>query len=348
MNMESKSDPKAILAELQQRLRAVAPKFVEGATEVPKLVRLSGGASQETWSFTVVSPAGESAWILRRAPLVMKGGANRNTMAAGLDTEAKLLRLSLAAGVPVPEVGHVLTPEDAMGTGFIMRHVEGETMPRRILREERFAAAREQLAFQCGACLARIHSIPLDTLPPLRSAPGFAEVDAYRARYDEYGFPKPVFELAFRWLYDNPPSTTGQLSLVHGDFRHGNLMIDENGLAAALDWELAHLGDPMEDLGWMCVNAWRFGVIDKPVGGFGTREQMCEGYASVTGKPVDMAALRYWEVFGTLKWGVICDGMANTFKTGTERTVERATIGRRASETDIDLLALLAPRNQGA
>lgn len=348
MSMEPKTDPKAIAAELKSRLQAVAGRFVEGPSEITRLSRLSGGASQETWSFAVASPAGESSWILRRAPLVMKGQGNRNTMAAGLETEAKLLRLSAAAGVPVPEVGYVLAPEDAAGTGFVMRHVEGETMPRRILREDRFATARERLAFQCGACLARIHSIPLDTLPPLRSAPGFAEVDAYRARYDEYGFAKPVFELAFRWLYDNPPSTSGQVALVHGDFRHGNLMIDENGLAAALDWELAHLGDPMEDLGWMCVNAWRFGNIDRPVGGFGTRDELCAGYESVTGKPVDRAALHYWEVFGTLKWGVICDGMANTFKTGVERTVERATIGRRASETDIDLLALLAPKKKGA
>lgn len=346
--MDAKTDPKAIAAALLEGLRAVAGRFVEGATDVPRLARLSGGASQETWSFSVTSPAGETAWILRRAPLAMKGGANRNTMAAGLETEAALLRLSTAAGVPVPEVGYVLAPEDGIGTGFVMRHVPGETMPRKILREDRFAKAREVLAFQCGACLARIHSIPMDTLPPLRQAPGFAEVDAYRARYDEYGFPKPVFELAFRWLYDNPPSTSGQMALVHGDFRHGNLMIDENGLAAALDWELAHLGDPMEDLGWMCVNAWRFGNVDLPVGGFGTRDQLCAGYESVTGKPVDRSALHYWEVFGTLKWGVICDGMANTFKTGVERTVERATIGRRASETDIDLLNLLAPRAKGA
>lgn len=346
--MNAPTDPKAVLAQLTEGLARIVSRFVAGASEIAGLVRLSGGASQETWSFRVIAPNGTSAWILRRAPLAMKGGVNRNTMAVGLENEAALLRLSMAAGVPVPEVGYVLAPDDGIGTGFVMRHVEGETMPRRILRDERFAKARETLAFQCGACLARIHSVPIDSLPPLREAPGRAEVEAYHARYTEYGFPKPVFELAFRWLRDNPPSSSGQVALVHGDFRHGNLMIDEQGLAAALDWELAHLGDPMEDLGWMCVNAWRFGNIDLPVGGFGTREQLCAGYTSVTGRPVDPAALHYWEVFGTLKWGVICDGMANTFKTGVERTVERATIGRRASETDIDLLNLLAPRAKGA
>lgn len=347
MSNEAKTDPKAIAAQLHDGLRTVASRFVDGATDVPRLSRLSGGASQETWSFSVASPSGESAWILRRAPLAMKAGTSRNTMAVGLATEAALLRLSAAAGVPVPAVGYELTPADGIGTGFVMRHVEGETMPRRILREERFAKAREVLAFQCGACVAKIQSIPVDALPPLRRTPGLAEVDAYRARYDEYGYPKPVFELAFRWLYDNPPAGSGRLALVHGDFRHGNLMVGEDGLRAALDWELAHLGDPMEDLGWMCVNAWRYGSLDKPVGGFGTRDQLCAGYESVTGQPVDRAALHYWEVFGTLKWGMICDGMANTFQTGLERTVERATIGRRASETDIDLLNLLAPRAHG-
>jgi aminoglycoside phosphotransferase (APT) family kinase protein len=111
-----------------------------------------------------------------------------------------------------------------------------------------------------------------------------------------------------------------------------------------LDWELAHLGDPMEDLGWMCVNSWRFGKIDLPVGGFGTREELFAGYESVTGVAVDPEAVRYWEVYGTLKWGMICQSMAMSFKRGSERPLEPAVIGRRASEAEIDLMHLLAPR----
>jgi aminoglycoside phosphotransferase (APT) family kinase protein len=132
------------------------------------------------------------------------------------------------------------------------------------------------------------------------------------------------------------------LAPVHGDFRNGNLMVGEDGLRAVLDWELAHWGDPMEDLGWLCVNSWRFGKLELPVGGFGTREQLFEGYAE-GGGVVDAARVHYWEVFGTLKWGVICQSMAHAYLTGAERNVERAAIGRRASEAEIDLLMLLAP-----
>ena len=110
-----------------------------------------------------------------------------------------------------------------------------------------------------------------------------------------------------------------------------------------LDWELAHLGDPMEDLGWLCVHSWRYGRLDLPVGGFGTREQLFAGYAEAGGR-VDAARVHYWEVLGTLKWGVIRRSMAHSYRSGAERNAERAAIGRRTSEAEIDLLQLLAPR----
>ena len=130
---------------------------------------------------------------------------------------------------------------------------------------------------------------------------------------------------------------------MHGDFRHGNLIIGPDGVRAVLDWELAHTGDPMEDLGWICVNSWRFGEIDKPVGGFGTREELFAGYEAA-GRRVDPDRVKFWEVMGTLRWGVMCCGMMQRFRTGPEHSMERAMIGRRSSETEIDLLRLLAPR----
>jgi aminoglycoside phosphotransferase (APT) family kinase protein len=156
-----------------------------------------------------------------------------------------------------------------------------------------------------------------------------------------------VFELALRWLKAHAPAGDIALAPVHGDFRNGNLMVDERGLVAVLDWELAHLGDPMEDLGWLCVNSWRYGRIELPVGGFGTRAPLFDAYAAAGGV-VDAQRVHYWEVFGTLKWGVICQSMAHAYFTGAERNVERIAIGRRASEAEIDLLALLAPRERKA
>jgi aminoglycoside phosphotransferase (APT) family kinase protein len=171
-----------------------------------------------------------------------------------------------------------------------------------------------------------------------------AEIAELERDYRAFSQPRPVFELALKWLRDNDPGPSAEITLVHGDFRHGNLIIGADGIRAVLDWELAHLGDPMEDLGWICVNSWRFGEIDKPVGGFGTREELFAGYEA-TGRRADPARVMFWEVMGTLRWGVMCCGMMQRFRTSPERSIERAMIGRRASETEIDLLRLLAPRS---
>ena len=117
-------------------------------------------------------------------------------------------------------------------------------------------------------------------------------------------------------------------------------MVGPDGLRAVLDWELAHLGDPIEDLGWFCVRAWRFGSTD-PAGGFGSRDELLAAYEAAGGGAVDPAELHWWEVLGTLKWGVICVMQATAHLTGLSRSVELAAIGRRVCETEHDLLELL-------
>ena len=326
---------------LQQRLQALAPELQIGGRDVADLRRLSGGASQETWSFDLLRDGGAAVpLILRRAP---EGSAQRAAGNASLTEQAALLGTVAAAGVPVPAVLWLLRPEQQVGEGFIMQRIDGETLGRRIVAEPRLAAARAQLARQCGQALARIHRVAHAALPPLRRAPPADELAHYEAQYRSHGLRQPVFELALHWLKAHAPAPTPTLSLVHGDFRNGNLIVGDNGLRAVLDWELAHFGDPMEDLGWLCVNSWRFGRLELPVGGFGTREQLFEGYAEAGGE-VDAARVHYWEVLGTLKWGVICQSMAHSYLSGAERNAERAAIGRRASEAEIDLLELLAPR----
>jgi aminoglycoside phosphotransferase (APT) family kinase protein len=171
------------------------------------------------------------------------------------------------------------------------------------------------------------------------------EIAELERDYRSFDWPRPVFELALRWLRHRDPGPSRELTLVHGDFRHGNLIIGPEGLRAVLDWELAHLGDPMEDLGWICVNSWRFGEIDRPVGGFGSREELFAGYEA-GGRRVDADRVTFWEVMGTLRWGVMCCGMMQRFRSGPDHSMERAMIGRRASETEIDLLRLLAPRGK--
>jgi aminoglycoside phosphotransferase (APT) family kinase protein len=325
---------------MEAELGRCVVSFYPGATGVVGAAKLSGGASQETWSFDVVHPAGTIGAILRRAP---KGYGASPTRAAGLDAEARLMQLTHDAGLPSPRVLHVLRPEDELGTGFIMQRVEGETIARKILRDAQFAEARPVLARQLGQVAAGIHALPLAQLPRLRTSTATKEIAELEREYRSFDWPRPVFELALRWLRGHDPGPPYQITLVHGDFRHGNLIIGPEGLRAVLDWELAHLGDPMEDLGWVCVNSWRFGEIDKPVGGFGSREELFAGYQAAGGR-VDPARVNFFEVMGTLRWGVMCCGMMQRFRAGPDHSMERAMIGRRASETEIDLLRLLVPR----
>jgi aminoglycoside phosphotransferase (APT) family kinase protein len=328
-------------ATIEQQLGRCVRNWCEGATGVGFAARLSGGASQETWSFEILHPGGNIGAILRRAP---QGFGAAPARAAGLNAEAQLMQLAHTAGVPSPRLLHVLEPDDQLGTGFIMARVEGETIPRKILRDEKFAAARPKLARQLGAILAAIHGLPLPQLPELRRMTAAAEIAELKRDYQNFNWPRPVFELALRWLADHDPGPSARVTLVHGDFRHGNLIVDATGVRAVLDWELAHLGDPMEDLGWICVNSWRFGEIDKPVGGLGPREDLYAGYEAAGGDRVNPERAKFWEVMGTLRWGVMCCGMMQRFRDGPEHSIERAMIGRRSSETEIDLLRLLAPR----
>lgn len=325
---------------IEDELSRAVVSWYPGATGVTGATKLSGGASQETWSFDIVHPTGNVGAVLRRAPGGYGAGSPR---AAGLEAEAQLMQLSFEAGLPSPRVLHVLQHSDALGAGFVMQRVAGETIARKILRDAQFSEARPHLARQLGRIAAGIHALPRVRLPQLRQMTAASEIGELVREHRSLDWPKPVFELALRWLADHDPGPPEEITLVHGDFRHGNLIIGPDGVRAVLDWELAHLGDPMEDLGWICVNSWRFGEIDKPVGGFGSREDLFAGYRSA-GREVDPERVRFYEVLGTLRWGVMCGGMMRRFRADPDHSMERAMIGRRASETEIDLLRLLAPR----
>jgi aminoglycoside phosphotransferase (APT) family kinase protein len=278
--------------------------------------------------------------ILRRARPIRR----ERQSGVSIGEEAQLIRLAAASGVPVPTVRAVLRPEDAAGEGFIMDFVPGETIARKILRDAAFAQIRPRLARQCGEILARLHAIdtaPMGFLEPV--TPESFVADNFRL-YDQSGHQSPVFELAFRWLRDHLPPPPARATLVHGDFRNGNLIIGADGVRAVLDWELAHRGDPMMDLGYICVTSWRFGEIDRPVGGFGERAELYAGYEAAGGT-LDPARAAFWELACTLRWGMNCLMMGRQFITGSDRSAERGAIGRRMSETEIDLLRLLAPRD---
>jgi aminoglycoside phosphotransferase (APT) family kinase protein len=131
--------------------------------------------------------------------------------------------------------------------------------------------------------------------------------------------------------------------VVHGDFRLGNVIVGEQGLNAVIDWELAHVGDPMEDLGWLCVKAWRFGG-GPPVAGLGSYDDLVGPYEAARGVAVDRVAMHWWEVLGTWKWAIMCILQASAHLSGASRSHELAAIGRRVCENEYDLFLALEGR----
>jgi aminoglycoside phosphotransferase (APT) family kinase protein len=330
------------VSDLAERLGAYLARRTGTAAAVRDLARLPGGASRESWVFEMTMPDGRAErLVLRRDP---PGHHVQNSRAA----EFALLGAAAAAGIPVPRVRWCEEDPAVLGSAFfVMDFVEGETLARRLLRDAEYAPARAALPGQLAAALARIHAIdPAD--PRLAALPRPQEGDAPAAaelqRYEQIfrvisPDPHPALELAFRWLAARlPPS--GPLRLVHGDFRVGNVMFGPEGLRAVLDWELAHLGDPLEDLGWLCVRSWRFGADDKPVGGLSAREPFFAAYERASGTPLDASAVRWWEICGNLKWAVMCIMQARTFLDGAVRSVELASLGRRVAEMELELLEL--------
>lgn len=311
---------------------AAALADVLGAAEVRDLVRLSGGASRDTFRFEADG-----------RPLILQ--RQRSGDVRDMGNEALVVRAAGAAGVPAAQV--VASSSDAsssdasaIGSAFmVLTAVEGETIARKILRDDRFAHARRVLPAQLGAALAQLHAADTGGLGSLPTTDQMAQ---YREVLDQLGQPHPAFELAFKWLEAHRPAAR-PAALVHGDFRLGNVIVGDDGLRAVIDWELAHLGDPMEDLGWLCVKAWRFGSA-LPVAGVGDYQQLFDAYQAAGGRAVDADEVRWWEVMGTLKWGIMCIMQANAHTAGFSRSHELAAIGRRVCENEHDLFLALEGR----
>jgi aminoglycoside phosphotransferase (APT) family kinase protein len=295
---------------------------------VEGLERLSGGASRETWAFR----AKGRELILRRDP------PGRPAEFGSMATEAAVIRTCAEAGLAVPEV--VAVDDGArLGTpGLVMSRVAGETVARRILREPGLAGARAGLVTELARFLAGLHRLDPAVVPGL----AVTEPLAYLSEmYDAVDDVSPTFDFTLRWLARHDPGQAAR-TVVHGDFRLGNVIVGEDGLRAVLDWELVHIGDPLEDLAWLCVKAWRFGAAPEAAG-VATVEELLTAYEAAGGGPVDRPAFRWWLVEKTLQWGVICMKQAAAHLTGAAPSVELAAIGRRAAEEEWDLLELLAP-----
>ena len=327
--------------QLQAKLQAALARHLGAPVEIHDLARLTGGATKTTWAFDAqlreerlplilqlsVRPAMAPDDPARRQPRLFGGEDAGIAMAAG------------QAGVPVPAVRAVLDESDGLGLGFVAERVPGEVLGRKIAGDPAFAAARRRLTTQVGQVAARIHSIDPAGLPFLTRHTPEQHVAAWRDTVDYYGLVNPTVELCLRWCAEHLPRAH-RMAVVHGDFRNGNLIVDERGLRAVLDWEVGHVSDPMSDLGWVCSHTWRFGG-PLPVGGFGTREELFSAYEAAGGGPVDPALVAVWEVFGCLRWALVCLRKGQAYRHGEPMEVEGLAIGRRLEEPLLDFLDLL-------
>jgi len=316
-----------MIADVREAFQAALSEVLGREVEISEPVLLAGGASKEAWAVD----AGGEGLLVRRAAV---GVIHRHTLT--LADEFEVLRAAYEAGVTVPRpYGYV--PDLAGREAFVMERLEGETIGRRIVRRDELAGARGRLPVQMAEELARIHAIPASRVPFLVEA----RLERMVAELDEIGEPHPAIELGLRWLRENRPPPR-PVVVAHGDFRIGNLVVTEDvGLAGVLDWEFAHLDDPVRDLAFSLVRAWRFGVPEKRLGGVGDVEPYLDRYNELTGFDVSPEELDYWELAGNVGWAIGCLTQAQRHLSGLDRSVELAILGRLGAEVEYEICDLL-------
>ena len=317
---------------------SIFQEFLENSLnkKIKNLVPLTGGASAD---INRIIFEDNKEFIVRRS--VVKDKA---VMAIPKNMEAKIQKIVKEYGAPVPEIIMEFSEGAEIGEGYVMQSVGGETIPRKILRDDSYKNIRNKLPYEIGKSLAQIHKTKLEKLQDLEKITFSESLEKLFIIYESFDQPQPVFDLAFKWL-ENQKILDYEEVLVHGDYRFGNFIISEKKLESIIDWELAHIGNPMEDLGWLCVRSWRFGNVNKRAAGLGDVDELIAGYESNSKIKIDKSQLDMWQLYGSLKWGIIC--MVQTFVhlSGAVKSLEKAAIGRRVSETEFDLMNMIKNQN---
>lgn len=317
------------------------------AVEVRSATRLTGGAIQDTWRLDLVVAggprAGSRSWVMRAdAPSRLPLGLDRLA-------EFEVLRQAHGCGARVAEpIVAVAADQSPIGAAFLLcAWLEGNAQARRLVRDPVLPQFADALAGDLARQLARIHAIrpPADglaCLPIPAVSPARMEVQRLRSALDRASDPRPALEYILVWLERHAPPARA-LSLVHGDFRTGNFMVDAGRLTGILDWEFAHWGDPDEDLGWFTARCWRFGNDDREAGGIAPLGPMLAAYEAASGRRVEPEAIEYWQIMAAARWAVIAVLQGDRFRRGGEHTLELALTGLMPPEMEHDALrAILA------
>ncbi len=317
-----------------ERLREAVRRRFGAAVDIDNIDIATLGGSNRTILFDLNDGGLRRRLVFRQETYTM-----RYTPFLSPEQQWPLLQVAFKHGLPVPEPIFKLDPEDQLGRGYVVRFVSGETLPKRLLTDPTFAPARAVFVQQAGDLLAHLHAIDsreVSVLDEVRDS--IDPLMTQREHYEAYGEPHPVLEYAFRWLEERRPLAPARVFL-HGDFRTGNMMVDpQRGLTALLDWECAHIGAPEEEFGWFCTRSWRFGNVDKPAGGFGSRAALFDAYEASGGRQVDRAAVRWWEIYGLLRWALYNVMQIYGHVHGGRRSPAYAACGRNTAFIEYDLL----------
>lgn len=325
----------------------LAERLGASAARVETAAKLSGGAIQENWGLEVVADGARHGCVLRRdAQATIEASRSRAE-------EFALLRAAWEAGVTVPRPIGLCEDPAVIGAPFsVVARVPGVGYGPRIVRDAGLGGDRAALGRELGRQLALIHAIRPSPelaaiLGPLPQDPALAAVAQMRAWLDDMGLVRPGLEWALRWAERNAPPP-GEVTLTHQDFRSGNLMLDASGLTAILDWEFAAWSDPMADLGWFCAECWRFSRPDLEGGGITGRADLYEGYGRRSGRRIDPARVRWWEVMAHVRWAVIALQQGLRHDSGEERSLYLALTGRVADPVELIALRMTAPEGTAA
>ncbi|MBI2912565.1 MAG: phosphotransferase family protein [Chloroflexi bacterium] len=333
-------------AKIEAYLKAKLPAAEQLA--VANLWRIPGGASRETWAFDARWREGGQevvrGFVLRRDP-------DASLLETERDVEFRVMDAVWSQGVPVPKM-HWLEQDGAWleRPFFIMDRVDGcETSPTKLLMEPQFVPAHGSIARRFVEILAKIHGLDwralgLDFLGAPAGPKDCAEMEI--ARWEDVVArdslePQPVLRAAFRWLRRHLPPPAQRIVLVHADYRTGNFLFNSEGeIKGVLDWEMTHLGDPMEDIAWACIRPWRW-AGDERVGGLMPRQEFYRMYEEATGLMVPEESVRFWEVLGNVKLAAIFITGARSFCEGRTGSVMMALLGRNIARLELEIMDLM-------
>ena len=319
---------------IQSGLNKFCARKFGAPAETPQLI--TGGANMEMWSFSCAS----KDYVLRR----YRNGKRPQSSSGhfGIEGEGRLIEFARDAGVMAPEFVGTLHADDGLGPGFVMVKADGIALPQKLFKDPRYKDSLSKMTESFGRELAYLHAS--DPAPVEDMLVALSPADCFAKMLDDFAlsqFQNPVLAAAMHWLEANLPTAEDDLVVLHGDFRMGNLLIDEKGLSAVLDWELAHLGCVEEDLAYICMPSWRFGRYHLEAGGVGTREDLIDSYERHSKRKVDRKRFDWYLVFSSMKWGLMTSMMARMWRGNEDKSLERILIGTRISEVETDLLLML-------